>query len=267
MKRKIKYQLLLLFIISLFSCQHKVEDKKYNIPENTTPETHENIKLEYYPSHQFDHIDHIRRNSKIAKLDGVAQEPNYFIDYVIENLLEKVEYKKFLTDRKLLRKLNNEICWENVVWIRDSLTNGDKIEIDIRSDTFDPKNHQYQYHKETKRLTLIDGMKFHGTIDTKPKTEVELVRIKINERELNISIDKYLNIYEPKFCYFAGYSRITEAYEDGEFIYIYIFGGNAASSYFAKLIFNKNDGYITSIISDYGTLSKYGSFSSKFIGY
>jgi hypothetical protein len=59
---------------------------------------------------------------------------------------------------------------------------------------------------------------------------------------------------------------MSELYEDGDNLYIYIFGEQAADSYFAKLIFDKS-GFITSIITDYVPLSLYGSFGKDFIGY
>ena len=54
------------------------------------------------------------------------------IDYIIKNSLKKPEHKKYITDRKLLRKLKNNTCWENYILIRDSLDNGDKCEIEIK---------------------------------------------------------------------------------------------------------------------------------------
>ncbi|MDF1694826.1 MAG: hypothetical protein P1U56_03305 [Saprospiraceae bacterium] len=91
--------------------------------------------------------------------------------------------------------------------------------------------------------------------------------IKINDKDLQTSLANYQNLYEPEFCNFGGYQRITEAYEDGDNIYVYIFGGNAADSYFSKLIFDKTNGYVASIVADYESLSKYGCFGSHFIGF
>jgi len=65
------------------------------------------------------------------------------------------------------------------------------------------------------------------------------LRIRINGRELDTQLNQYNNVYEPDFCEFGGHRRATEAYEDGDNIYVYLFGGNAANGYFAKLIFDK----------------------------
>jgi len=61
--------------------------------------------------------------------------------------------------------------------------------------------------------------------------------------------------------------KIAEAYQDGNNIYIYLFGGHNTGNYFTKLIFDINHGYIGKIVSDYVTLSTFGSFSENFIGY
>lgn len=269
MKSKVKYQFLIFLLIILYAC--KENDSTGHVHESIAevqiPKKQDEQIKTYKPSNKFDHINHIRENSRTGQLDGVDHNPKYFVDYVIENLLEQKQHRKYITDRKLLRKLNNKVCWDNYVSIVDTLLNGDKIEIEIENQDFDTINRTLIYHNKSNFLIEIDGKNPFGAVYSKqPNKEIKSLSIEINGRLLQTSIDKYQNLYEPEFCNFGSYQKITEAYEDGDNIYIYIFGGNAADSYFAKLIFDKTSGYITSIIADYGPLSDYGSFGDHFIG-
>jgi hypothetical protein len=226
------------------------------------------------PSNSFDHIKHIRKESQKNPIYRKELEkyrdktiPKYFVDYVIKNLLKKPEHKKYITDRRLLRKLKNSACYENYVSISDTLSNGDECEIVIKLKAFNKLKHKLEYDTESNFLIKVDGKHPYGAIYAKyPETEIKSFAIKINEKELNISLEEFQNLYNLNFCYFGGHERILEAYEDGDYLYIYIFGAGSASQYFAKLIFDKS-GFITSIITEYGPLSVYGSFSENFIGY
>ena len=185
-----------------------------------------------------------------------------------QNFLEKPEYKRYITDRNLLRKLHNDVCWDNYVLIEVTLLTGEHIRIEINDGDFDPEKHKIKFTENSEMILEVDGkFPFGGMYSALPQKELKTVDININDRSVRTNINEYVNIYEPNFCNFGSHSRITEAYEDGENIYIYIFGGNAADSYFAKLIFHVTEGYITSIISDYVPLSMYSSFGDHFIGF
>ena len=164
--------------------------------------------------------------------------------------------------------MKNKVCWNNYVSIIDTLLNGEKIEIELKSQEFDTLNRSFKYQDKSNFLIEVDGSYPYGAVyGNKPSEELESLTIKIDGKEIETDIDKYRNLYEPAFCNFGSYQRITEAYEDGENIYIYLYGGNAADSYFAKLIFNITKGFVTSIIADYSDLSEYGSFGEHFIGF
>jgi hypothetical protein len=248
------------FLISLsfvfFSCETKLSENIDN-------------RIDIKTSKSFNHIDHIRKESekKPWHKNTDKTQPTYFVDYTIENLLKSTGHKKYITDRRLLRKLKNITCWENYILIKDTLSNGDKCVIEIKSQNFSDKEHKLVYEKETNYLIEIDGKYPFGTINAEyQKKELKSLTIKINGKKLNTNIEEYKNLYNPNFCNFGMHIRIAEVYEDGDNLYIYIFGGNAADTYFAKLIFDKS-GYITSIVADYFPLSIYGSFGKDFIGY
>lgn len=223
--------------------------------------------IEIKPSSLFDHIKHIREKSRKRQIDKDDFGPEYFVDYVIESVLENSEHQKYITDRSLLRKLENKVCWDTYVLINDTLLNGDRCRIEIKTQAFSPENHRLKYRKGSNSLSEVDGKYPFGAVYAKyPKQELESLEITINDKKIPTKIAEYKNIYEPSLCNFGNYKRILEAYEDGENIYIYIFGGNAAGSYFAKLIFDRL-GFVTSIIVDYRPLSEYGSFGEHFIGF
>ncbi len=266
---KIKYQIVIILLIVFGNCCQS-DFKEPNEKTNNFSESELTAQFEelYKPSNKFDHLNHIRKKSKVSYVDDREIKPKYFVDYVVENLLEKKEHKKYITDRQLLRKLNNEICWDNYVLIRDTLLNGARIEVEIKAKEFNSYGRELGYEDKFNFLAEIDGKYPYGAVYSKvPNRELESLKISINGKRIKTLIDKYNNLYEPEFCNFGGYRRIIEGYEDGENIYIYIFGGNAAGSYFAKLVFDKTEGYVTSIISEYGALSMYGSFGEHFIGY
>lgn len=53
---------------------------------------------------------------------------------------------------------------------------------------------------------------------------------------------------------------------NNQFVYLYLYGGEAADTYFTKLIINKN-GSTTRWIADYYILSCFSAFNEKFIGW
>ncbi len=218
-------------------------------------------------SSSFDHINHIRSKTRVGYIDNEPVKPPYFVDYVIENLLDKDEYEVHITDRSLLRKLRTKSCEDDHILILDSLQSGEKCEIEVKTSNFKFEDHSVQYDKKHNYIVEIDGKMPYGTsYSNKPIKELESLVIKIDEKEININIDEYSHIFNPELCTKSGFKRSIEAYEHEDYIYIYIYGGMAAGVYFSKLIFNKS-GYITSIIADYGPLSTYGCFNKNFIGF
>lgn len=256
---KMKFIHLLILSLTIISCKTKISLN----PDN-----------DFKPSNSFNHIKHIRVESQkspiyLKEMNKYRDrlEPKYFVDYVIQHVLKKPEHKKYITDRRLLKKLKNNTCYENYVLISDTLNNGDECEIEIKLKVFEKQKHKLDYDREGNFLIKVDGKYPYGAIYSEcPETEIKSFQVKINEKELNADLKDFQNLYNPNFCNFGGHQRILEAYEDGDYLYIYIFGGGAASQYFAKLIFDKS-GFITSIITEYVPLSIYGSFSEDFIGY
>ena len=135
----------------------------------------------YLPSSKFDHLKHLRKYSTIEHLDEKTNKPKFFVDYVIERHLENPEHVKFLTDRKLLKKLRNVMCDEGYVRIADFLENGKHISITLRSDNLEVENHKITVDEKNNYISEIDGKYPFGAIYYSKSTDeiVELSQIKI----------------------------------------------------------------------------------------
>lgn len=229
-----------------------------------------NIKNDTYePSNQFDHLAHIRENSMIGHLDFEIEEPKFLIDYIIKYVLKNKADSVFLTDRSLLRKLHVEYCDTNHVIIKDKLLNGKSCIIELKAERFNEARHKVTYRNstsESKDYKTIDGKYPFGGPNGKINRELVGIYFTINQKPIKINKELLPSINEPNFCEMQYWDRPVEAYEDGEYIYVYIGGGNAAGTYLGKFVFDQNR-YITSIFVDYGPLSKYGSFGKHFIGF
>ena len=112
----------------------------------------------------------------------------------------------------------------------------------------------------------IDGKFPYGGLYGRINRELSNINFKINSQQLELDKDAIPSINEPMFCEGSMLGNGIEAYQDGENIYIYISGGNAADTYFGKLVFDQT-GFVTSIMVDYVSMSRYGCFSDEFLGF
>ena len=230
---------------------------------------HYHNDYEYKPSSKFNHIKHIRENSRIGQMDGIAREPKFFIDYIIQNQLEKPEHKKYLTDRKLLRPLTRIKCDSNHILIRDTLLNGQSCEIEIFAKKFIEKNHDVKFRNIEsgyKDYLSIDGKFPYGGLYGNIKTELSKIDLTIGNRKIKLNKATMPSINEPELCNRSMLENGIEAYQDDNYLYIYVSGGSAADTYFGKLIFNQTE-FVTSIFIDYVPMSMYGSFGKEFLAY
>ncbi|MDF1694825.1 MAG: hypothetical protein P1U56_03300 [Saprospiraceae bacterium] len=158
MKLRTPSQFITILIFILSSCKQKEPSLCKAIIDKTIQTQKESSQSAsvYHPSSKFDHIKYIRQNSRIGQTDGIEHDPKYFIDYAIEELLESKHHKKYITDRKLLRRLRNKTCWTDFVSIVDTLLNGDNIEIEIKTQDFNPTDRRLKYDKKSNYLVSID---------------------------------------------------------------------------------------------------------------
>ncbi|MDC8005180.1 hypothetical protein POV27_14050 [Aureisphaera galaxeae] len=200
--------------------------------------------------------------------DSIVNANRAFVDYTIEKLLDKPSDSCFISNRNLLRKLKDVHCDDQKTVIQDTLTKGEAIKVMLIAGKFDPNKHSIKINKESSFFESVDGAFPFGGQYGGIEVKIEQIRITIDGKPLQIPKKSYGNLYNPSLCGHTSFVRSIEVYESlsGDYIYLYIFGGNAASTYFAKLIFDKTQ-FLTKIVSDYYPMSIHGSFRADFIGY
>jgi hypothetical protein len=218
-----------------------------------------------------EHVSFLKTNeykTHLKSIDKFYSEAREFVDYTIDNLLEDPGHIQFISNRNLLRELEVISCDENHVLIKDTLKNGELCEIKLDFGIFQPKDHVVKRNEEKNWNKLIDGAFPYGGEYVLPQIEITAFSISIDGESLIINKRAYQNLFDLNICDHFVWMNKVEAFQsiDGEFIYIYISGGRAASSYFSKLIFNK-ESFITKIVAPYYALSSHASFRSSFIGF
>jgi hypothetical protein len=214
------------------------------------------IDSTYYPGHVIDRTDTVFNANKA------------FLDYTIENLLDKPSDKCFISNRNLLKRLKIVYCDSSKVVIEDQLKNGKTCEITVLTGEFQVSKHSIETNMDSSSIKTIDGQYPYGGQYGIPEVEIKKIEIEVNGLKLEIPTKAYSNFYYPLMCDNYGFDRQIEAYEslNGQYIYLYVYGGYAAGTYFAKLIFDHKE-YKTKIASDYYPLSIHGSFHKSFIGF
>jgi hypothetical protein len=216
----------------------------------------ESIDNTFFPGHIIDRTDTIFNANRA------------FVDYTVSNLLNKPADKCFISNRNILRKLNSTTCDSSSLIIQDTLKNGTSCKITFTTVPFEINNHQLIYNLDSSYIQKIDGNLPYGRHYMAPKIEIDLIQIEVNGIKIEIPQESYSNFYNPNVCGHYGFIRPVEVYEslNGEYLYLYIYGGNATGTYFTKLVFNQTK-YITTIVTDYYPLNIHSSFRESFIGF
>ena len=117
-------------------------------------------------------------------------------------------------------------------------------------------------------LKAIDWHKIFGAVDKLPTTQIDSISMTIGKRQIEIPIDAYRDLFEPNLCEGGYFKQPLEVYSslDGEYYYMYIFGGESSGTYVAKLIFDKKR-FIKKIVAEYEDLIQFGSFRPDFLGF
>ena len=223
----------------------------------------------YLPTSEYDHIKHIKEHELDIYSEMKKLKPKFFIDYVSPNYLEQPSHKNFISDRNLLRKLKTDTCSTNYIRINDTLLNGDKIKIEIRAGEFFENNHKVKLRRNEDAIIgydLIDGKFPFGGNYGEIERDLQMVRCQIGNKNFDLDMNRVPSINEPTLCETNSWDNGIKAFQDNNFIYIYISGGNAASTYYGKLVLDYEK-YITSIFVDYYPLSTYSCFRNDFIGF
>lgn len=212
------------------------------------------------------HIESIKKEvffseDSIGKFNVNERTVEYALAYLVKNNIQK----KYITNRKLLNKINLKKYRRNEsIHYYGVLNNGKQIELKIKFKKFYKKNHKVI---ENKILESIDGLIPYGAFYGLPLYEIKSFSLTVNNRKIKIDSSVYRKFYGM----FEGRRKTLpiELYSsfDGSFIFVYIDAGNAADSYFAKLIFDNNK-YLTEIVATYEELLNWRKFgNSNFLGF
>jgi len=209
----------------------------------------------YYPIDEYGSTDPTNANTE-------------FVNYTIRDLLPHPDDKKYIADRSDLRRLERTSCDSSRVSFKDTLNSGETLDIELTAGLFIPEDHSIAIHPEHDYIQSIDGAYPWGGVYGPPETEIQSLSISVNGKGLSIPLNSYADLFEPDLCDLDHFRRPIEAFTSlsGEFIYLYIYGGDNAATYFCKLVFDQQS-YVTRIIPDSMSLSTYSCFRPDFIGF
>lgn len=207
---------------------------------------------------------------------------------IVQAMIKKdSSHLKFISNRNLLPQIKRKLCDTTQVVFQDSLKGLGEIHFKMNIGKFDEVTNQITLvEKEGYGCRLINGKNPYGAdfcysitngkIPYKedemplPYKEIKSIEITINGTKKTIPKEVYNDLFDFYRCEGEDYfEREMELYSslNGEYIYLYMYGGSAASSYFTKLIFDKEGKYITRIIATYRDLLETFSFREGFIGF
>ena len=221
------------------------------------------ISFHYY-SQENEYILPVKNN--ISKNQDFSEQE--LLDYLIKNKKISKLAQKHVINRFTTKAFPTVYCDSSKILLKLNKTDSTSINIDIKIKNFTPNHHKIKGNLVEENITSIDGKRPFGSEYSLPSYSFESISIQFEGQNIFIPTKAYSNFYNFNKCQSYNFKRKIEAYvsEDGNFIYLYIYGGNAASTYFSKLIFN-NKKYLTRTVVDYGDLSQFGSFRKNFIGF
>ncbi len=188
----------------------------------------------------------------LTTLSCLSQDrENRFRHELIESLVNPVD-SIYIMDRKLLEKIVGMTCKENVVVFENTAKNGDIIKVKIEKQDFKPSDHKV-YLLDTLNIVanavevknLIDNRYSYGIDGTMPMTEIKSMSIKWNEINVAIPDSAFSNLYEPHLC--LDYLPVEAYIFKNQYLYIYMYGSDAAGGYSVKFVFDKRK-YLTRIV-------------------
>ena len=213
------------------------------------------------------HIESIRKVDNRKPSPSSILKDTTFLDYAINEII-KPEEIIYISNRRLLQSFEIDTCSKWNVEMIDTINDTTRIEISIKTKEFNPDANNIEKYKEEEYKENINNLRAYGATYQLPEIEFSSIQILVNDLSLDIPDSAFKNLYEPSLCESYGFVRQVQAYTslDGKYIYIYIYGGHAAGTYFTKLIFDHKR-FITKWTVEYGHLSVFGCFSERFIGY
>lgn len=221
------------------------------------------ISFNYY-SQEDKYIFPVKNNISENK-DSSEQE---LLTYLIKKKKISKQAQNHVINRFKTESFSTLYCDSSKIALELKRTDSTSIIINIKIKIFNADLHNVKGNISEEEVKSIDGKRPFGSEYGLPSYLFESISIEFEGQEIAIPKNAYTNLYNFNKCQSFGFTKKIEAYisKDGNFVYLYIYGGNAASTYFSKLIFN-NKKYLDRTILDYGDLSQFGSFHENFIGF
>ncbi|MFK7971722.1 MAG: hypothetical protein AB8F95_15250 [Bacteroidia bacterium] len=202
---------------------------------------------------------------------SIRSSPRYdsaFQKLVNEEIITNPEDKKFISDITQLQPVRLVSCDSMAISYEDSVDEK-RISLTLSLKRFDKKKHAITYNENGDR-ELIDGKEPWGGFYTYPETEIDALMISVNGKFISMK-DELRDLFNFDMCdsdsrsYFNP-NPLLKYDKENKVFYLYVKGGNAADSYFGKIIFDEG-GYLKRYLVHYGQLSKTGSFGEGFKGF
>lgn len=205
----------------------------------------------------------------IATIFRAHPSDSAFLDYVLNNVLDHPADRMFISNRNLLDGVCVTYCGRSKVSMKDTLKDGRIVKLGLATTTFDTLGHQYTFRSETDSLiSLIDSVPAYGAVEAFPEREIDTLWISIDGKDIEVPPSAYRDLFDPNLCYNEMFRRAMMLYlsPEGEYLYLYLYGGEGANTYLAKLIFDDR-GFVKKIVTEYADLASYDAYRWEFIGY
>lgn len=205
----------------------------------------------------------------LHSIQARSQADSAFLRYTLQQTLEHPADQQFIANRELLRSLCVSLCSHDSVIIHESLPDGRKLHLALYTSPFDPTVHTYDYFPgPDSMLRSIDSLPAYGAVETWPRRQLDSLTVSFDGVPLRIPTEAYRCFYDLNLCDLDLFHQPVAAYLslDGQYLYLYLYGGQGASTFFAKLIFDQ-ERYLTRIVTEYAALRQHDAFRVDFLGY
>lgn len=180
--------------------------------------------------------------SKILNKIDIEKKHEPFLNFISQKIVTAPDEQKYISNIEQLRKVKLISCDSQSIQYQD-IIDGKEISLVLEIQKFQPEEHQIEHGENGKNdFKSIDGLIPWGAFYGGPITEIKNVLISW-DNEI-IQVDTFFqNIYNIDLCndnYIRNFSpNPLLAYDKkNKVFYFYIYGGNAANSYFSKFIFD-----------------------------
>jgi hypothetical protein len=207
------------------------------------------------------HLKSIKKNEVPKTSKECNIKDSTFIDYALSRIIKNKD-KIYITNRNLLTVIPVTEFSPN--YLKMSYKN---ISIDVLLTNFDSLTNKV-VTDENGDVISINNLQPYGCTYSKPTKKLKSITVNFGDKKITVPDSIYADLYEPILNDSLLKRENLQAYvsANDQFVYLYLYGGEAVDTYFTKLIINKN-GSTTRWIADYYILSCFGAFNEKFIGW